>query len=309
MNKSIFIFAFVAIFAVGCAQGDAHTGAADAAYIAEIEEWRVGRLDRLKAVDGYLNLAGLFWLSDITSRFGSAEDNDLVFPPPAAAHIGEFEMTNEGIQMTVFPGGDVRLDGEQVESILMHDDTTETPVTVSSGSLAWVVIYREGKIGVRLRDFNHPALAALPPIPHFDIDANWRVEGVLKLFDEPRIMNVGTVIEGVGYNPESPGVVAFEIDGESYELEAYTSGERLFFVFGDRSSGRDTYGAGRFVYAARPGEDGKTVLDFNKSYNPPCAFGDFSTCPVASPQNRLPIRVEAGEKYEPALHVGSLTSH
>jgi len=309
MNKSILIFAFVAIFAVGCAQGDADTGAADAAYIAEIEEWRVGRLDRLKAVDGYLNLAGLFWLSDITSRFGSAEDNDLVFPPPAAAHIGEFEMTNEGIQMTVFPGGDVRLDGEQVESILMHDDTTETPVTVSSGSLAWVVIYREGKIGVRLRDFNHPALAALPPIPHFDIDANWRVEGVLKLFDEPRIMNVGTVIEGVGYNPESPGVVAFEIDGESYELEAYTSGERLFFVFGDRSSGRDTYGAGRFVYAARPGEDGKTVLDFNKSYNPPCAFGDFSTCPVASPQNRLPIRVEAGEKYEPALHVGSLTSH
>jgi hypothetical protein len=256
-----------------------------------------------------LNLAGLFWLRDLTSRFGSADDNDIVFPPSAAAHIGEFEMTDEGILMTVLSEADVRLDGEPVESILMHDDTTEAPVTVSSGSLAWVVVNREGKIGVRLRDFNHPALAALPPIPSFDIDAKWRVDGILKLFDEPRIMNVGTVIEGVGYNPESPGVVAFEIDGESYELEAYSSGERLFFVFGDRTSGRDTYGAGRFVYAARPGEDGKTVLDFNKSYNPPCAFGDFSTCPVASPQNRLPIRVEAGEKYEPALHVGSLTSH
>ncbi len=309
MNKSILIFAFVAVFAVACAKGDAGTGGADAAYIAEIEAWRVGRLERLRAEDGYLNLAGLFWLSDITSRFGSADDNDLVFPPAAAAHIGEFEMVDDGVLMTVLPEADVRLDGEPVESILMHDDTTATPVTVTSGSLAWVVINREGKIGVRLRDFNHPALDALPPIPYFDIDANWRVEGVLKLFDKPKIMNVGTVIEGVGYNPESPGVVAFEIDGESYELEAYASGERLFFVFGDRSSGRDTYGAGRFVYAARPGEDGKTVLDFNKSYNPPCAFGDFSTCPVASPQNRLPIRVEAGERYEPALHVGSLTSH
>ena len=309
MNKSVLIIAFMVVFAVACGKGGAETGGADAAYVAEIEAWRVGRLERLRAADGYLTLAGLFWLSDITTRFGSAADNAIVFPPSAAEHIGEFEMTDEGVLMTVFPGGDVQHDGEPVESILMHDDTTETPVTVSSGSLAWVVISRAGMIGVRLRDFNHPALAALPPIPHFDINADWRVEGVLKLFDEPRIMNVGTVIEGLGYNPESPGVVAFEIDGESYELEAYSSGERLFFVFGDRTSGRDTYGAGRFVYAARPGEDGKTVLDFNKAYNPPCAFGDFSTCPVASLQNRLPIRVEAGEKFVPALHVGSLTSH
>ncbi len=309
MNKSILIFAFVVVFAVGCGKGDAETGVADAAYIAEIEAWRVGRLERLKAADGYLNLAGLYWLDDITSRFGSAADNDVRFPPPAAAHIGEFEMTNEGVLMTVSPGADVRLDGESVESILMHDDATSTPVTVSSGSLAWVVINREGKIGVRLRDFNHPALDSLPPIPHFDIDANWRVEGVLKLFDKPKIMNVGTVIEGVGYNPESPGVVAFEFGGESFELEAYTSGERLFFVFGDRSSGRDTYGAGRFVYAAKPGADGKTVLDFNKAYNPPCAFSDFSTCPVASPQNRLPIRIEAGEKYDSTLYMGSLPGH
>ena len=116
MNKSILIFAFVVIFAVGCAQGDADTRAADATYIAEIEEWRVGRLERLKAVDGYLNLAGLFWLSDLTSSFGSAADNDIVFPPSAAAHIGEFEMTDEGILMTVLSEADVRIDGEPVSA-------------------------------------------------------------------------------------------------------------------------------------------------------------------------------------------------
>ncbi len=309
MIKSILKFGFVAVFAFACSAGDAEMSGADDAYVADVEAWRVGRLQRLKAEDGYLNLAGLFWLSDITSSFGSAADNDLVFPSPAEAHIGEFEMMNDGVLMTVFPRADVRLDGKPVESILMRDDNTETPVTVTSGSLAWVVINREGKIGVRLRDFEHPALAALPPIPHFDIEPDWRVEGVLKLFDEPKIMNVGTVIEGVGYNPESPGVVAFEFDGESYELEAYSSGDQLFFVFGDLTSGRETYPAGRFVYARRPGEDGRTVLDFNKSYNPPCAFGDFSTCPVASPRNRLPVRIEAGEKYDTALHYGLSTGH
>ena len=96
--------------------------------------------------------------------------------------------------------------------------------------------------------------------------------------------------------------------GEHFELEAYTSGERLFFVFGDLTSRHDTYPAGRFVYAASPGENGNTILDFNQSYNPPCAFGDFSTCPVASPRNRLPVRVEAGERFVAALHVGSLTN-
>jgi len=309
MNKSILVFALAAVLTVACVEGDAEPGVTDLAYIAEIEEWRAGRLERLKAENGYLNLAGLFWLDDIVSSFGSDEENDVRFPPIAAANMGVFELTNEGVLMIVNPEADVRLDGERVESLLMHDDTTAAPDTATSGSLAWVVINRDGKVGIRLRDFNHPALAALPPIPYFDINTKLRVEASLKLFDEPKIMNVGTVIEGVGYNPMSPGVLVFEIDGENYELEAYASGENLFFVFGDQTSGRETYGAGRFVYTEWPEEGSKTVLDFNKSYNPPCVFGDFSTCPVASPQNRLPVRIEAGEKFVPELHVTSMTSH
>ena len=309
MNKSILVLTLLAVFAVACVEGDAEPGVADAAYIAEIEEWRAGRLERLKAENGYLNLAGLFWLEDIVSSFGSDEENDIRFPPIAAANVGVFELTNDGVLMTVHPDADVRLDGKRVESLLMHDGTTEAPETVTSGSLAWVAINRDGKIGIRLRDFNHPALEAFPPIPYFDINTKLRVEATLRLFDEPKTMNVGTVIEGVGYNPMSPGVLVFEIDGESYELEAYASGENLFFVFGDQTSGRETYGAGRFVYTKWPDEGSKTVLDFNKSYNPPCAFGDFSTCPVASPQNRLPVRIEAGEKFVPELHVSSMTSH
>lgn len=309
MNRSILIIGFAALFASGCSAGDADTPATDANYVAEIEEWRVGRMERLRAENGYLNLAGLFWLTEQNSSFGSADDNDIQFPPVTPAHIGEFELTEEGVVMTVFADADVRVDGEPVESILLRDDTTEMPVTVTMGKMAWLVVNRERKIGVRLRDFEHPALTALPLIPSFDIDPGWRVEGTLIPYDEPRVANVETVIEGLGYNPQSPGVVEFEYGGERFELEAYTSGERLFFVFGDLTSRHDTYPAGRFVYAASPGEDGKTILDFNKSYNPPCAFGDFSTCPVASPRNRLPVRIEAGERYNDELHVGSLTRH
>lgn len=116
-------------------------------------------------------------------------------------------------------------------------------------------------------------------------------------------MDVNTTIEGLGYHPRSPGKVAFEIDGATYELEAYESGDELFFVFADRTSGRETYPAGRFVYAAAPDENGTTVLDFNRAYNPPCAFNDFATCPVASPRNRLAVRIEAGEKYDPTVHI------
>jgi uncharacterized protein (DUF1684 family) len=96
--------------------------------------------------------------------------------------------------------------------------------------------------------------------------------------------------------------VEFEIGGETQTLEAYASGDQLFFVFGDATTGRETYPAGRFLYADAPGTDGKTLMDFNRAYNPPCAFNDFATCPVASPRNRMAARIEAGEKFDPTVH-------
>ena len=168
---------------------------------------------------------------------------------------------------------------------------------------------RDDRFAVRLRDFEHPFLATFGPLPYFDIDPTFRVTAVLRPYDAPRVVNVGTVIEGLGYHPTSPGTVEFEIAGERYDLEAYESGERLFFVFGDATNRDDTYGAGRFLYADAPDENGETTLDFNLAYSPPCAFNDFSTCPVASPRNRLPIRVEAGEKYDAALHYAAAPAH
>ena len=203
--------------------------------------------------------------------------------------------------MVVAPQVDVRHEGEPVAELLLADDTTESPVMVTHGSLAWSVIKRDDRFAVRVRDFEHPFVKTFGPLPYFDIDPTLVVQATLRPYDEPRVVNVDTVIEGLGYHPTSPGVLAFEIGGQWYELEAYDSSEQLFFVFGDATNRDATYGAGRFLYASMPVEDGITMLDFNKAYSPPCAFNDFSTCPVASPRNRLPIRIEAGEKYDKAL--------
>ena len=289
--------------------GQADTAFVKEAYVAEILEWRAGRLSRLLAPTGYLNQTGLFWLREGRYSFGSAETNDVVFPGDGASNIGTFDVDESGIVMTVEPGVDVRSEDQPVEQILIADDRSENPVMITHGSLAWSVVERDGKYAVRLRDFNHPFLATFGPLPYFDIDPALRVQATLHRYAEPRTANVGTVIEGLGYHPQTPGVVKFEIDGQAYELEAYASGEKLFFVFGDATNRDDTYGAGRFLYADAPGDDGLTVLDFNQAYSPPCAFNDFSTCPVASPRNRLPTRIEAGEKYDPALHYSADAGH
>jgi uncharacterized protein len=285
---------------VSCSQSGASFDAA--AHTQEVLDWREWRLAQLKDPSGYLNQIGLYWLQPESYSFGSAVTNDIVFDGNAAPEIGSFLVTADGVSMTVLPGIDVRSEGVPVQRIEMAADSTGHGVAVTHRSLAWIVVERAGRYGVRLRDFDHPFVKAFGPLPYFDIDPSWRVVATLRRYDEPKIVDVATVIEGLGYHPSSPGIVEFEIDGQAYQLEAYTSGDKLFYIFGDRSSEDQTYGAGRFLYSASPDEDDKTILDFNKAYSPPCAFNDFSTCPVASPRNRLPIRITAGEKYDPKLH-------
>ena len=272
------------------------------AHRAEVEEWRRGRLERLKSPTGYLSLAGLFWLEEGRYSFGSAEDNDFVFPASAPPRIGEFELTDDGVFMRVDDGIALLSGDAPAASMLMHHDTTGAADIISLGSLSWYAIERAGKFGIRLRDSENPAIESFPPLEYYPIDPRWRVEARLKPFDEPRVMDVDTVIEGLGYHPTSPGVMEFELDGQRYSIEAYESGDDFFYVFGDGTTGRETYPAGRFLYSDLPDENGVAVLDFNKAYSPPCAVNAFATCPVASPRNRLSVRIEAGELYDPVAH-------
>lgn len=272
------------------------------AHKTEVLEWRAWRIEQLKMPSGYLNQIGLYWLEPGVYSFGSAASNDIVISADTSPEIGIFTVSPDGVSMTVRPGVAVHSGGERVREMIIPADTTGQDVMVSHGSLAWTVVEREGRYAIRLRDFEHPFVKSFGPLPYFDIDPSLRVQATLRRYTEPRIVSVDTVIEGLGYHPESPGIVEFEIAGKTYGLEAYASGDQLFYVFGDQTNRDATYGAGRFLYSTLPGEDGLTVLDFNKSYSPPCAFNDFSTCPVATPRNRLPIRIEAGEKFDMSFH-------
>ena len=274
------------------------------AYEQEIREWREERLGKLVAPTGYLNQIGLHWLEPGTYSIGSDAANDIVVPATAAGRIGEFRVDGHGVRLVVDERVDVRIDGEPVTDVLMPADVTGEGVLASHGSLAWSVIERGGKLAVRVRDHEHPFVDTFGPLPYYETDPSKRVVATLKMYDEPRTITVDTVIEGFQQFPVSPGIVEFEIDGQTHDLEAQSSAnDRLFIIFGDETNRDETYGAGRFVYVDDPGVDGgRSVLDFNKAYSPPCAFNDFSTCPVASPRNRLAVRIEAGEKYDPRLH-------
>ena len=306
LNKSLSL-AVIALLAAAC--GRAAPQMDVAAYEQEVLDWRAGRLERLLKPTGYLTQIGLHWLEEGSYTIGSDPDSDILVPETAAGLIGEFQVSPDGVRLVVEEGVRVFHDETPVTDILMGADTSEAPVLLSHGSLAWMIIERAGKLAVRVRDFEHPFVATFGPLPYYDIDPALRVTGTLRPYAEPRTVAVNTVIEGFQQFPVAPGVASFEIDGKQYQLEPTLSGDKLFFVFGDDTNRDDTYGVGRFVYADMPGEDGELILDFNKSYSPPCAFNDFSTCPVASPRNRLQARIEAGEKFDPALHYSGGAAH
>jgi uncharacterized protein (DUF1684 family) len=306
MKKTLWI-AILAMLAAAC--GRAEPDVDPAAYEQEVLDWRAGRLERLLAPTGYLNQIGLYWLEPGAYVIGSDPSSDIVVPATSASRIGEISVSDDGVRLVVQDGVEVLSEGQSVTDIVMPPDTSGTAILVSHRSLAWMVIERGGKLAIRIRDFEHPFVGSFGPLPYYEIDPSLRVTAKLERYAEPRTITVDTVIEGFQQYPVAPGVASFELNGQQYELEPTISGDQLFFVFGDETNRDETYGAGRFVYADTPGDDGVLVLDFNKSYSPPCAFNDFSTCPIASPRNRLPIRVEAGEKFESSLHYSGSEGH
>ncbi len=309
MTRAFGYTSAIALLLIAAACGRAEPPFDAAAHEAEVLEWRKGRLERLLQPTGYLTQVGLYWIAEGTYTIGAGKDNDIVLPATAEQRVGELRVGANEIRLVVESGVEVVGADGPVSELVMPPDTSGENIMAAHGSIAWSVIERGGKLAVRVRDFEHPWIKTFGPLPYYDIDPKWRVIATLQPYDEPRVITVNTVIEGFQQNPTSPGTVTFTVDGVEYELEAQSSGENLFFVFGDETNRGETYGAGRYLYTDAPGEDGRFVLDFNRSYSPPCAFNDFSTCPVASPRNRLATRVEAGERYNPALHYSADIGH
>jgi uncharacterized protein len=271
-----------------------------ASYPEEIQAWRAQRLAKLTSEDGWLSVVGLFWLDEGSNAVGSGPDSRIVLPRgKAPERLGTLVLAAERLSFRVQPGVRVVVDGKAAEAAALRSDAEGEPTILSTGPIRLYVIERNGRYAVRVKDSASEARRDFHGLSYFAIDPTWRIEARFEPYDPPRSIAVPNVLGHVDAE-KSPGALVFEYRGKSYRLDpVLEKGEADYFVmFGDRTNGTETYGAGRFLYVSPP-VDGKTVIDFNKAYNPPCAFTAYATCPLPPPQNRLPIRVEAGEKeYE-----------
>lgn len=276
-------------------------------YERSLAQWHAEREARLKGANGWLNLAGLYWLDPGINSIGSSPDNDIVLAEgSAAARLGAFILEEGAVTFQAEPGAEVFSSGEPVTQMpLIHDEAGE-PTLLTHASLGWYAIQRMERMGVRLRDYDHPALESFPGIESYPADLAWRVEARFDPYPEPRELQVMTVVEGLGWDPIAPGILEFEVHGEPLSLEAYGSDDGFFVIFADRTTGDTTYPAGRYLEVDAPGPDGFTIVDLNKAYNPPCTFNEFATCPLPTRRNLLEVAVEAGEKYTEGLHAAGI---
>jgi len=263
---------------------------------ADIADWDVKRIESLKGANGWVNLAGLFWLAPGENKFGAAADNEIVFNDSRfPAHLGSFVLTDKEVIWKTAAGNEVYNKQQKVDQVSIFDISKQESVQLSYATFRWIIIKREDKIGVRFRDLDHPNLKTFQHIERYKPSTKWKFDATLEpsLYASVSITNV----LGQTYQMPSPGKIVFELDGKKYKLDAVDEGgDELFILFGDETNAAHTYESGRFMYIPKPDTNGRTVLDFNKAFNPPCAFSTFATCPLPPKQNVLPFAVTAGEK-------------
>ena len=275
-----------------------------AAHRAAVEQARAERELRLRQPTGWLSLVGLHWLHPGEQRFGAATTNEIVLTavegdlPPVA---GVLAVADGRVLVLPVAGVPLTADGEAVEAAIeLADDEQETPTTLEIASLRMQLIRRgHDRLGLRVRDTAAPALRAFNGLSYFDLDAAWRLVGRLHPAEPGATIPVPDVLGDVNEEP-TPGTVELVIDGRARRLAALDADPgRLWLVFGDETNGGETYGGGRFLVTGPVQPDGRVEVDFNQAYNPPCVFSPYATCPLPPDGNRLPLRIEAGERAFP----------
>jgi uncharacterized protein (DUF1684 family) len=290
------IIILLVLSAFGATQGE--RPGLDQEYQADVLKWRQKRVEELTGEGGWLTLAGLFWLRQGQNRFGSAPSNEIVLPRNRAPRLaGSLWLSRRVVRLTAKPDAGVTHNGTRATNLVLESDADGKQTVLKLGSLTFYVIKRSERLGVRVKDSQNPDRSSFTGLDYFAVNPKWKLEAKYEAHAPLKMISIVNVLGMVEEMP-SPGTLVFDVEGKTYRLDpVLEKGERQWFIiFADATSGKETYGAGRYLYADPPGADGKVILDFNKSYNPPCAFTKFATCPLPPRQNRLPFRVEAGEK-------------
>lgn len=267
----------------------------DAAYVKDFDKWKAELVDDLK--QNWLPLAGLFWLKPGDNVFGSGADNPIVLPS-GSAKAGRFVRNGDDVTVEFEPGVQAKIAGKEVKTARLDSDVTGHSTEIELGSLRMHVITRGQRIGIRVKDLDSAAARNYTGPIFFPLDMSYRVTGTFVPSDGKRTVDVPNVLGDITPVPIT-GEVHFKLNGQDLSLTAFEGdpAKGLSFVMGDLTSKTETYPGGRFL-DTDPVINGKVVIDFNRAYSPPCAVTPYATCPLAPKENRLPVAVMAGEKYD-----------
>jgi len=262
------------------------TAALAGSYDDSLQQWREQRVAELTADDGWLTVTGLFWLKEGANTVGSGASSDVRLER-GPARIGV--LLHHGPITTFQPAPGVRVE-------VPANPLRPNRDLIRFDDYLLFVIHRGERDAIRLKDKRSKFRREFSGLHWYPSNQDYRVVATFVRHEKPTLIAIPNVLGEVEKLP-SPGYAEFDLHGQHYRLEPVAEGDQLFYIFRDLTSGKETYGSGRFLYSDLP-QDGKVVLDFNKAYNPPCAFTPYATCPLPPPQNRLAARVEAGElKY------------
>jgi uncharacterized protein (DUF1684 family) len=267
----------------------------------ELEDWRENRIAELKMERGWLSLTGMDWLKDGSNSLGTEASNDIQFKDgSAASRVGIIHMVADTFLFVADPAAKVFHNEKAITEIMMEADYTGNQTILSTGSVQFGIIRRSGRFALRTWDKNATTLANFREIPIYKPEVTWVIPATFHRYDPPRNLVLTTLVGTSDDNPND-GYLEFNLMGKTYRFDvvASASDTTLFVVFGDPTNKDETYGGGRYMYIDRPDTNAsksQVIIDFNKAYNPPCAFTAYSTCAFPPEQNTLPIKVTAGEK-------------
>lgn len=285
--KTIFVLVIMMMLLNGCGE------LPDPAYAERIMKWRSDRVGFLRSEAGFVNLAGLYWFKEGVNVLGSVRGSDVVLPADFPPRLATYHWAGDFVVVTDILDEDLLVNEARVlQDTIYGDGRTKE---VSWGTYRLYVIKRADKVGLRIKNFDHPRLGETLEIPYYPIDEEWVIKGKFEPYDPPKTLMIQNIV-GLTYPVESPGRLVFDKGGQTYSLDPSMDGDQFYITFGDRTNGEATYGAGRYLYADPPDADGTVILDFNKAYNPPCAFTEYATCPLPPSQNKLSLAITAGEK-------------
>jgi uncharacterized protein (DUF1684 family) len=266
-------------------------------YRAETEKFRQAREAKLTSDTGWLTIAGLYFLTKPETTFGSDAANDIVLPAGTPARAGSFALAKGG-HVSVKPESGVSyqlLSGKPFSGGGIKSDGEGAPDRLVFGAVQVWVHQSGDRPAIRVRNKNNPLRKEFTGMKWYPVNEAYRIEGTFVPYDTPKDVQVPNLLGDIDMM-KSPGHVTFTLSGKEHSMAVITENDTEFwFIFRDLTSGGETYPAARFLYTPRP-VDGKVTLDFNRAENPPCAFNAYATCPLPPQENRLQVRVEAGEK-------------